>query len=358
MESINKKKTYIQMLRIIACVLVIYNHTYSYYQFGLTTGLRQYIFMVLTMLTRINVPIFLMITGGLLLAKEEAWNVVFKKRFMRILYVLLLFECMLFLLSDSEVNIWTFIRMFLQNSIPEAFPYWYMYSLLGLLLVLPFIQRIAKGINKTEVIAIIVLHFIIMSLLPILNLILQVNQQEPIMLSQNFSIPFAVEQVWFYPLIGYYIEHQINIHDVKAKHILALIMLALTGIILSTICTFEEADILGDYSQNYVDLFSFVTAIVIYVLIKWIFIVGYPNLETGKISKYIRFIGSLTLGIYMLEPCIKALLYSHYESLVNIMFNRSPEFLVASIMWIAISFILGAIITGVLKQLPLLSKLL
>ncbi len=86
MDTIANKnrKCYLQMMRIIACTLVIYNHTYSFYQFGLTTGVKQLFFMVLTMITRINVPLFMMISGALLLGKSEDWSRVFKKRFTRV----------------------------------------------------------------------------------------------------------------------------------------------------------------------------------------------------------------------------------------------------------------------------------
>ena len=48
--------------------------------------------MCLTMITRVNVPLFFMISGALLLKKDENIILILKKRILRIALVLFLFE--------------------------------------------------------------------------------------------------------------------------------------------------------------------------------------------------------------------------------------------------------------------------
>jgi len=55
------------------------NNKKAYYEFTL--------FSSLTVIDRIHVPLFLMISGALLFRKNEEWGVVFKKRFLRIYFV-------------------------------------------------------------------------------------------------------------------------------------------------------------------------------------------------------------------------------------------------------------------------------
>lgn len=62
-----KEKVYLEYLRIIACALVIYNHLSGWTLYIITDGIPQYIYMILSVITKINVPIFFMITGALLL---------------------------------------------------------------------------------------------------------------------------------------------------------------------------------------------------------------------------------------------------------------------------------------------------
>ena len=66
-----QKKIYFEWMRILACGLVIFNHLEGYTLYKSSIGMKQGLYMLLTMITRINVPLFLMISGALLLKKEE-----------------------------------------------------------------------------------------------------------------------------------------------------------------------------------------------------------------------------------------------------------------------------------------------
>ena len=61
-------RTDYDLMRIIACNLVIFNHMDGYSSFQQTSpGWKTWICMVPAMITRINVPLFFMIGGALLL---------------------------------------------------------------------------------------------------------------------------------------------------------------------------------------------------------------------------------------------------------------------------------------------------
>ena len=104
----------------------------------------------------------------------------------------------------------------------------------------------------------------------------------------------------------------------------------------------------GQHSQGYVQLFDYLTTICAFVLIKYVFVVRKPSLNEGIVSKVICFIGSLTLGIYMIDPCLKILLYAKYESYGE---PKLPT-LIVSVGWIIISMTFGSLITFVLKKIP------
>lgn len=75
---------YLEYMRIVACALVIFNHSPGYTLYSVSSGIRQVFYMTLTMITRINVPLFFMVSGVLLLGKKESWRQLFKKRIIRI----------------------------------------------------------------------------------------------------------------------------------------------------------------------------------------------------------------------------------------------------------------------------------
>ena len=65
------KKVYYEWLRCIACFMVIFNHLKGYRLFMDASGIKQICYIILSVLTKINVPVFFMVSGALLLEKQE-----------------------------------------------------------------------------------------------------------------------------------------------------------------------------------------------------------------------------------------------------------------------------------------------
>ncbi|MBR4455317.1 MAG: acyltransferase [Solobacterium sp.] len=373
-RNVQKKRVYLEAMRVLACALVLFNHMAGYNLYSMTSGIRQVFFMSLTMITRINAPLFFMISGALLFPKNDSFASVFRKRFLRILCLLVLFDLLLFACHHIQfitgdiyryeaitgipavrMSVWDLLSGILMNRIPGSDPYWYLYSHLGLLFVLPFMQRIAKGLTKTELISLIALHFIASSFLPVLNLVLALcGVSRTISLYSEFIVPFAFAKPYFYTLIGYYLENRIDTAKLKPLHIIALIGLSLSGIAVSGICTVAEARMNGAYSQNFVQLFDYVIAIAAFLLIKLMFTSGFMQNKYPVIEKAICFMGSVTLGIYMFDPVFKQLFIFRFNDWLS---PRLSIFAV-TMVWVVISMCAGTVCTCILKKLPVTRKLL
>lgn len=156
-NKLNIRKTYLDALRIIAVFLVIFNHLNGYLMYQISSGWKVWFYMFLTMITRVNVPLFLMISGSLLLGKEEPISVILKKKFIRMFSVLLIFSTLLYAVAAQEnfsISVW-FLKIS-SNSIEGS--YWYLYAYIGMLM-LPYLRRIVKGFCDKDFIYIIVLNF-------------------------------------------------------------------------------------------------------------------------------------------------------------------------------------------------------
>lgn len=142
MGSNSVKKVYLEAMRIIACALVIFNHTPGFGLYNNSDGAMQVIYLCLAIITRINVPLFFMISGSLLLRKNEEWTFVFKRRFLRIVFLLIIFNfalmtiCKAWSIRDGNEYDFSFIHLFrgvINNEMNGSGPYWYLYSYLGIL---------------------------------------------------------------------------------------------------------------------------------------------------------------------------------------------------------------------------------
>lgn len=353
------RKAYYEWLRCIACFLVIFNHVKGYTLFMNASGIKQMFYMVISVLTKINVPLFFMVSGALLLGREEDFLTVLKKRISRIGLVILLFEmgiyveCMLYAFwqgRDYEFTIKRFIYGVFARKLDETGAYWYLYAYLGFLFMLPFLQKIAKQMKRQDFYALLAMRFVLLSLLPMFNLFLQMTGNDAIAIAEEFSIPLASLAAFFYPLTGYFIDHCVDVQLLQKKHWIGLMATVFAGIAISCLCIYCEETV----GETYLTLFDYLFAIAVFLFIKYAVTVKFPILSAGKIAKAVCFVGTLTFGIYLLDHYFKLVLYQGYEAFME---NWLPS-LFTSLGWCVISMLSGGMVTCILRKLPLFRKIL
>lgn len=96
-----EKRLDYEVLRLIAIVGVVFNHTsgrgFDLYMAEGCSGINYVGSLLLGILCKIAVPLFFLVSGGLLLAKEERIRTVLVKRVLRILLALVIFSGVLYL---------------------------------------------------------------------------------------------------------------------------------------------------------------------------------------------------------------------------------------------------------------------
>lgn len=176
------KTVYYEWLRLIACFLVIFNHLKGYVLYQNASGIKQIGYMVVSIITKINVPLFFMISGALLLERQEDIVTVLRKRISRVCLVILLFslgiyvECWLYALAQGrtyEFTLKRFLYGVFARNLDETGAYWYLYAYLGFLFLLPFLQKLAKQMSRSDFSVLVMLRFVILSVIPLCNGCLQ-----------------------------------------------------------------------------------------------------------------------------------------------------------------------------------------
>lgn len=173
-RSLICKKIHLEVLRILAIFLVIFNHVPGYFLYQQNEGYKCYIYMFITMFTRINVPLFFMISGALLLAKTENFSTVIKHRVIKfgpiLLIFTLLFTAFRYLIEPNySIEAMDLTYRIFKGKVVHLYSYWYLYAYLGLLFMLPFLQRIAKNLSRQDIFILMGFHFVFSSLLPMIN---------------------------------------------------------------------------------------------------------------------------------------------------------------------------------------------
>lgn len=140
-----KERNYnLELIRMISFIFVIVIHVSNYYcrAYGdITIG--EYSFsLLLNLLARISVPCFFMITGALLLGREESLHK-HAKRVLRFLIVLLVWSVIYMIWNAVYMKDPYQIKDLLYKPVEQHL--WYLYAMIPIYLVLPFSRLCVKG---------------------------------------------------------------------------------------------------------------------------------------------------------------------------------------------------------------------
>lgn len=350
------RHVYFDVLRIIAIFLVLFNHQPAYKLYFRETGIAECFALLEAIIVRINVPLFAMISGALLLGRTETLRQIWDKRISRILIVLTLFSPLLYLelgwLRDHPLSFTEFFYGFFANTIKGQTSYWFLYAYLGFLLMLPFLRKVAQTMTHTEFLWLVGIHVFFSTVIPLSSFLLQLFQCNALIVTGSLSVSLATVGLMFYPLIGYYINEHVDVYRITRRMWCMLLFLCLACSIITALVVFVDGKA-HKFTQNYLGLFYYVNIIVVFLIIKRLFGTSFAERHI-RLSRAITFVGSLTFGIYLLDLAVQLPIYEPIKAAVM---PRAGAFFF-TLLWCIISFALGGMITYILKQIPFFKKLL
>lgn len=312
-----KKILYVEILRIFCIVFVIFNHTGSrgyVYFLNFEAGTVPYWFyMFFTAIAGISVPIFLMISGMLLLGKDESIGFIWKKRISKYVIILALFSLFFYILDTilyhREFSLkQILISIYSQGIIPS---YWFLYVYLAFLILLPFIRKIARDITEKEFIYLLLIYFVFVTVVEIFQYMLF---NGTVTLIPSLNVATICNLFIFYPLAGYYLGVRLK----KATNKMLLVSFAL--FVISTVAvmliTNYKLELTGEFTEDTANTFLNYTkpfqVIFIFLSARKLF----ENRNFHALAeKLIAYTGGCVFGIYLIEHAYREGLYSIYNSL-------------------------------------------
>lgn len=349
-----KKKIHLEFLRFLAILLVIFNHTgeSGYLYFTTVPGSKLYpLYFFLSVLCKIAVPLFWMVSGALLLNKEEDIKTVFRHRFLRMAIVLTVFSFGYYLYSakgnpDFRLSPVYFLQLLYSSDLAPAF--WYLYAYLGLLVLLPVLRRAAKGMTNREFMYFFAAMLLLRGIVPVLEYLLWHGERT---INPSFLANFFSYDVVFF-LLGYFLEHRIRETELKSSKALALALLGAAVMILMMVGTqmrLRDGGLMTDAEGErfYAGLLAVSSAAVFYIA-RLLF----RNTD-GKtaLSKVIVTLGSVSFGTMLLEHFVRCETGFVFRALNRVL----PEF-TSAVLWTVFVYLVGGGVTWLLKKLPGVKK--
>lgn len=310
------RKPYYDILRVTAILLVLINHLPIYRLFMSESGMAEAGSLMISVITRINVPLFAMISGALLLGREESYGDIWKKRMKNMLLVTVGCSALLYLafglLRDRDLSLDTFLYGLLAGNLKDFDSYWFLYAYIGFLLFLPFYRHIAQQMTKGDFFLLLGVHATLTTVLPLINLMFKSLDLQQLTISSSISTTIAVTPLVFYPLIGYYVDKKIDVMSISKKGWATLGTATALGIAITAIAVYAEGKAWG-FTQNLLNLFTFVVVIAFFLGIKRLYCQPDSNSPTLFV-RMMTFLSPLCFGVYLLDPVLKLALYEPLKS--------------------------------------------
>lgn len=340
-----KRQVYFDVLRIIAILCVLFNHSgeSGYFIFTLTDNIFiQIISILISSLSKMGVPLFFMISGALLLKKEESLKDLYRKRVLRYIIIIFVFcglhYCYQCRLEDTPFDLKEMIRQTTTGQIQTS--YWFLYSYLGFLISLPLLRRIAKAFSANDYVYLIGLYVMGVGIFGLLarTFIGQIV----------VYIPFAVD-VLAYPLLGYFFAESIPDDKENVRTIRLMILLAAVGLLLNVIITKYDNFLFKGWNESGLSAFVILPTIAAFYLTKYLFNrISLPS----ALQNIICAMGSCTFGVYVLECYIKAYIGPYLQRVLAFL-----PYTAENMLYIVLIMLAGCGVTFILKKIPVIQKL-
>lgn len=338
----NKSLSYI---RAVACFGIVCLHSFLVvgvkFSAEISTG-TLYILRGLTNSFLWCVPIFMMVTGSLLLKREKEITMdrVVHKYVKRVVLALLIFTFIYRIFDlcfgDEEFTLLRLIECFKIFFIGTGWVHlWYLYTLIGLYFLIPFLKKITDNSNGKEILTFISIGVIFVSVLPLARL-----------WGWNTAFFIHISNMYpFYLLIGFAVERKM----LKIKKSLAgmVVVLMLVALWVSTYFVVSKGRQDYEFLTGYASIFTVALSTGIFSLS-----LSVRDFNGNLLDKLLLSVDENSFGIYLIHMIFVRGLYKYIE------FNPLKYSWLALGLCIVVVFVLSYFTTLILRHSKLVKRII
>ena len=336
-----KRILYLDIIKVLALLFVIFNHTDD-----ILISSYMYIRIIhnsLFYLSKSAVPLFLMVSGVLLMDKNDSIPKLIK-RIIRVLIPLIIITIIWTMTHAKNINILCMLDPFNVN----YFPYWlwYLQAIILVYILMPLIRKVTSKYKKNSIewkkykTVIITLTTLFSIAFTIYNIIFK----KDMMIITNL-LPMPI----LYFIYGYILSKEKISKKIKNMSIVTLLFtLTIPTFIATKLMLLKQSYFFLD---DYRNIYTFIITTSLFVIIKYYF--ENYNKE-NKFTKIITHLSNNSYGIYLLHVFVVEYLLSTSFMKELIEFNK----LEATFVLIILVVIILDIIVSILKKIPGIKNIL
>ena len=346
--STYKRNYVLDIVRIVAILTVVMIHcstsfvthyplfTYEFISGNLFDGI-----------SRIGVPLFLMVSGALFLdeQKEVTFKSILSKNIKTLAIITITWAIIYSVVYNVILPVLTNENISAKNAIGGIitghYHMWYLYMIMGLYIITPFLKKFVCKENKQMVLLFIIISFCFQFFTPIINIICQLGLDISIInvWMRKFQLDFFGGYITYF-LVGWYIVHI----GIKQKWITRVIYFFGVASIIFTVLYVHFT---GDYDNaySYLGVPVFVYSISVFLAINnidW-------KLKEKSINRLTKF-SKLTFGVYIVHV------------LVITVYRRLFPYSRYSVLYIVVCFVVvvcsSFFVSYIISKIPVLKKII
>lgn len=309
---IEQRVIYADILRIVAIIGVIIIHTAGPLRLQMNTIELSWwwISNIFNSATRWSVPIFVMVSGLVLLdpRKEESIKTFLSKRLTRVLipfifwgifYTILMYRTNI--IENQALPLLEIFESFITGSI--YFHFWFVYMLLGLYFLTPIIRVYVKNTDSNNLKYFLILWFVANGVF--------------VFFEKISEITIGLDLIFVQGFIGYFIlGHYLHITKLNKKQSSLAYVLSIISVIITVLGTFiVTTNNGGIYDGAFTDYLSPTVILMspgIFIAFKnydWNKVFENRKSNHKKVSmKNVLEFSSLSFGIYLIHPLVMSLI--------------------------------------------------
>jgi surface polysaccharide O-acyltransferase-like enzyme len=301
----NKQNYYVwaDLVRVISIFLVVLLHTSAglLYKWNSIPTDHWWAANIYDSFSRMSVPLFVMLSGALLLPKEESYTTFFTKRLKRIMFPWVFWTgvFVIWSLTFHGVEVHSFIEF--KRLVIEVFfgEFWFLGMLFGVYLVTPLWRIFVKSATRNDSIFLFLLWFVGLSLLPFVG--------------HLFHRDFLQTSPLYIQYSGYFVlGYQLSKMKVSSHRRKKLFWIWLTLSLSIAVLTFVVSFSLNSFSDLFYDFFNPIQVIISSSLFLFLlslkegelfsFLRIDQNLKQKKITHLVKYLSETAFGIYLCHP--------------------------------------------------------
>ena len=285
------------VLRVCSMVAVVYLHTAAGALRTPQNAPVWHFSNALTALFTTAVPLFFMLSGALLLKdnKTADLSTLFCRRLPKIVVPLLAWSAVVLVLTGLRTGwgaAWDKAFVFLQS--PVLVPYWFLYALVPMYLVAPFLKKMADGLSPAHWRYLVGLWLVITLGVRTVRAFLPDSVEGALQLHWTLNIDFFGGYLGYF-LLGAALERWRRPPSRRVLWAAAVVLYLI--IALGTAWDTARTGAYDERFKSYLNLFAALLAAVIFLLAR-------SYLEGRESRRAVTLLSGLSFGVYLIHPLV------------------------------------------------------